>query len=225
MTTPLKRVSAKDAVINYIEEYITEHSLEQGMHLPSEEELVKSLGVSRSIVREALQYFKTLGIIDSKPKTGAYIKQLYPQNPFAGYMPFLKNSKERIQEIGQLRMIVEIGIIPLLLQKVTNEDLSELDEIIAQMDTCRTRDDMHELEIAFHGKLLAIVDNNILNGLRPLLLEFFDTIADVFNKSNPQTLKRTTDEHRSIVKAIRSKKEDQVIKLVKEHYSHYINLK
>lgn len=72
-------------------------------------------------MREGLQYFKTLGIIGTKPKTGAYIKQLFPTDPFVGYLPFIRKNKKKIKEIGQMRMIVELGIIPILFGIMTKK--------------------------------------------------------------------------------------------------------
>ncbi|MEI3006272.1 MAG: hypothetical protein V8T87_16965 [Victivallales bacterium] len=43
----------------------------------------RNLGISRNILREAIRHYRTLGIIDSKPKLGAAIARLVPDNPYA----------------------------------------------------------------------------------------------------------------------------------------------
>lgn len=225
MPANLQRITAKEAVIRYIEDYITSNSLEPGMSLPSEEELAKELNVSRNIIREGLQYFKTLGIIGSKPKTGAYIKQLFPSDPFGGYLPFIRKNKKRIKEIGQMRMIVELGIIPILINKITKKQLSQLEEIAQNMFEIKKKHECLDLEFSFHGLLIEIVDNEIVAGLKPLLVEFFEE----FNASSVSISKEknqiVAQEHIEIVQALKNKNEKKLIELIKAHYKTYSNLK
>ncbi|NOY75426.1 MAG: FadR family transcriptional regulator, partial [Kiritimatiellaeota bacterium] len=129
MLSPVRKISAKEAVIASLENYITENALSPGDALATELELSRQLKVSRSVLREGLQYFRTLGIIGTKPKSGAYIKRLSPKNPFGGYLTFMRGNKRKIYEIGQMRMALELGIIPFLIEKVSDDDLKELNSI------------------------------------------------------------------------------------------------
>ena len=83
----IEKISTKNAVIKYIQNFIVSNNLTQGDPLPTEQFLVKDLGISRNILREAMQTFRSHGIVDSKPKTGAYIKHLIPKNPFKDFFP------------------------------------------------------------------------------------------------------------------------------------------
>ena len=83
------RKTTHDATIDGIRDYILKNRLKVGDSLPSEHELCAALGISRNILREAMRYFRTLGFITSKSKTGAVIARLMPENPFEGYMPFI----------------------------------------------------------------------------------------------------------------------------------------
>ena len=224
MTSPNQRVSAKDVVIQYIKDYINSNSLETGMSLPSEEDLAKKLNISRNIVREGFQYFKTLGIIGTKPKTGAYIKQLFPTNPFNGYLSFIKNNKKRIKEIAQLRMIVELGIIPILIKKITVDNLKKLDEITQKMFESKNKNDSFDLDFAFHGLLIDIVDNDIVAGLKPLLVEFLEKYNDLSSFATKEQIQKVAEEHLNIVNALRSKNEKKLNVLIKNHYKYYETL-
>lgn len=225
MTLQAQRISAKDVVIQYIEDYIISNSLETGMSLPSEEELAKKLNISRNIIREGFQYFKTLGIIGTKPKTGAYIKQLFPTNPFKGYLSFIKSNKKRIQEIGQMRMIVELGVIPILIEKITEKDIKKLEEISQKMFEVLDKKKSLELEFAFHGFLLDIVGNEIVTGLKPLLLEFLEMFNEISGIVKKEKNQMVAMEHLKIVDALKVKDEKKLNKLIKDHYKFYVNLK
>lgn len=224
MTQPTKRVSAKEVVIQYIEDYINSNSLKPGMSLPSEENLAKELNISRNIIREGFQYFKTLGIIGTKPKTGAYIKKLFPDNPFKEYLSFINNNKQRIKEIGQMRMIIELGIIPILIEKSTPEDLKNLEEITQKMFETKDKKKSFELEFAFHGLLLDIVDNEIVTGLKPLLVEFLEKYHDISGFVTKEINQLVAKEHLNIVDALRIKDEKKLISLIKNHYKFYATL-
>ncbi|MBR6586706.1 MAG: FadR family transcriptional regulator, partial [Kiritimatiellae bacterium] len=84
-------------------------TLHEGDVLPGERELAGKLQISRNITREALQHFRTLGIIASKPKIGSVVVKLLPANPYAGYMPFIAASRHSLKELLELRFILESG--------------------------------------------------------------------------------------------------------------------
>jgi GntR family transcriptional regulator, transcriptional repressor for pyruvate dehydrogenase complex len=218
-----QRVTAKEAVINSIEQYIITNELKPGMGLPSEHELSKKLNVSRNILREGLQYFKTLGIIDSKPKTGAYIKRLAPKNIFGGYMPFMRNNDQKTKEIGQVRMIIELGMIPLLINSATAEDLDKLDNIAQGMANSDSRQ-RQKLECEFHGSLMKIVDNELLSGLSPLLIDFFEEYNGSAVALCEKKSQLVVTEHLDIVKALRAKDGHRLSELIQAHYMNYCNI-
>ena len=70
MLQPIKCKNTVETAIESIGTYIA-YNLHPGDVLPIERDLSTQLQISRNITREALQYFRTLGIIDSKPKVGA----------------------------------------------------------------------------------------------------------------------------------------------------------
>ena len=65
--------SLVDKVEANIVELLKEQKLKVGDSIPREIELAESLGVSRTVVREALMRLRMMGLIDSKKKKGAVI--------------------------------------------------------------------------------------------------------------------------------------------------------
>lgn len=113
--------NAVDALRNYI----LKHDLKPGDSLPTESEFAELFSVSRGIIREALQYFRTLGIIESRPRKGMTIKNFLPENPFGPYLPFCRHNEDRAA-ICEMRAIIDLGIIHLLIKKVTPNELQQL---------------------------------------------------------------------------------------------------
>ncbi len=73
MLRPLRTESLKDVFVAQFENLILSGKLEIGQRLPSERELALQLGVSRPVVHEGLVQLQTMGLVDMKPRHGAYV--------------------------------------------------------------------------------------------------------------------------------------------------------
>lgn len=82
-----------------------------GTILPGEVELAERLGVSRSVVREALRMLAARGLVESRPKTGTRVRDrsdwnlLDPQ--LLGWMFEGSPPLEFVRSLFQLRLIIE----------------------------------------------------------------------------------------------------------------------
>ncbi len=218
------KITTHDAVIDAIEHYIISNNLKPGDPLPCEIELAEKLYVSRGAVRSGLQHFKTLGIISSKPKTGSYINRLLPKNPFLGYLPYLAARFRTIPEIGQMRMVIESGLISILFRKISTKDIEYLESLARSMANANDNE-LAELDRAFHSHLLDISNNELLKSLKPLLLVFFDEIQDKReNPINMTTFKEAvSQEHMNYVKALTNKDYEEMQRLIYRHYASFWN--
>lgn len=221
MLSQTRRVSAKDAVISTIEHYITENGLAAGDSLPTEVELSKRLNVSRSVLREGMQYFRTLGIIGTKPKSGAYIKRLVPKNPFGGYLTFMRGDSRKLKEICQMRMALELGIIPFLIETVSESDLSKLESIAGDMRSANALERC-ELDVRFHSFMLKMVGNELMTGLIPLIVDFFEENNGNNGASSGKSAGDIANEHLDIVAALKKKDSVLLSDLIQSHYSSYL---
>ena len=221
MLSPIRRVSAKEAVISAMEKYIFKNGLAPGDALPSEAELSRSLNVSRSVLREGMQYFRTLGIIGTKPKSGAYIKRLTPKNPFGGYLTFMRGDERKLKEICQMRMAVELGIIPFLIECASEADWVELDSIAGDMRRGSALE-CRELDVRFHSFMLMIVGNELMTGLIPLIVDFFEENNGVNGGRLSKSADEIAQEHLDIVEALKKKDAVKFSELVQAHYASYL---
>ncbi|HKX40633.1 MAG TPA: FCD domain-containing protein [Burkholderiaceae bacterium] len=73
---PALKVGARlsEQLANALIAGIKEGQLKVGQRLPTEAALVQRFGVSRTVVREALSRLKTLGLLESRQGSGAYIR-------------------------------------------------------------------------------------------------------------------------------------------------------
>ena len=177
---PLANLSLVDKVELRLMEYIKNNKLKIGDSIPKEMEFAEALGVSRTVVREALSRLRTIGIIESKKHKGIVLSQPDFILNFEKILDSNLLSDERLKDIFELRLILEMGMVDLLFARKTIEDLIELDEIVTKMEKDNKDTTVFSLdtEIAFHGKLYEMSGNSTLQRFQTLLLPVFQYVHD-----------------------------------------------
>ncbi|MEP7376217.1 MAG: FadR/GntR family transcriptional regulator [Chitinophagaceae bacterium] len=169
--------SLVDKVEANLVELLKEKKLKVGDSIPKEIELAESLGVSRTVIREALLRLRMMGLIESKKKKGAVITS----PDLFGIMSKSMNphvlDQDTLKEIFEIRLVLEIGMADLLFYRITKEDIKELKDIVS---TEPPATQFHlfniEHEIAFHGKLYEITGNSAMKKFQKMLLPVFDYV-------------------------------------------------
>ena len=169
--------SLVDKVEANLVELLQEKKLRVGDSIPKEIELAESLGVSRTVIREALLRLRMMGLIESKKKKGAVITS----PDLFGIMSKSMNphilDQGTLKEIFEIRLVLEIGMADLLFYRITKEDIKALHDIV---DNEPPSTQFHlfniEHEIAFHGKLYEITGNETMKKFQKMLLPVFDYV-------------------------------------------------
>ncbi|WP_018626562.1 FadR/GntR family transcriptional regulator [Niabella aurantiaca] len=203
--TPIHKKSMAEHVEFSLQKYLRENDFKVGDALPTELELANRLGVSRNVVREALSKFKMMGIIESKKKVGMVVS-----NPdFVGTIEKLLHptimDDSTLQDLFELRLVLEMGIAELLFARITGPDIKELEEIVEKEEKTTEKGPFRiKNEIAFHGKLYDITGNTTLRKFQLLLLPVFEYViklegdqlisGEVNHKGLVQILKKGTIE-------------------------------
>ncbi len=175
---PLNTLSLVDKVELSLREYILENNLKPGDAIPKELDIAKSLGVSRTVVREALLRFRTLGLMDSKKHKGLIITEPDVMNGFQKVLHPNLLGEEALRDIFELRLILEMGMAEMLFARKTPEAVDELEEIARKGDEEGHDSTTFSLdqEIEFHGKLYQISGNETLRRFQSILLQVFQYI-------------------------------------------------
>lgn len=209
--------STMEAATEAIRDYLLENRLRVGDRLPTEKELASSLGISRNILREAIQHYRTLGIISTRPRVGTVIERLLPENPFAAYFPFIAVDPTAIGELAEIRLCLEVGAAELIIEKLTTEKLDELRELAQRMDGAG-HEELNELDMTFHSTLLRIPGNRMLDCLVPLLVNFFQNEITPKERAEHDNV---TAQHLKIVDALAAGNIPEYRALLKEHIDSY----
>jgi len=130
----LSRQKLSTDVANQVLKLIRDGDLKPGDRVPTEKELIKELGVSRTSVREGMQSLKLMGIVDIYPGQGTFVsKDRTTSNLFLHLLNSNSNIRKNILlEIVELRKILEVGIVEIVAMRGTDEDLKRIGDCIKQ---------------------------------------------------------------------------------------------
>ncbi len=219
---PLRRTTALEGAVDAIRRHIIENKLKKGDPIPPETVLAERLGISRNILREALQRFRSSGIIASRPKTGAVIRSLEPENPYSQYMPFLAENGKSLRELAEVRTALEVGAAPFIMAGRTPEKIAELEKLSRKLCSSKNPEIRFKTDMAFHTLLLKFPENSIMESLIPLLVDFFTASRNRTSAKTARPLPEINAEHAAIVKAVRSGSVSKLTKILAHHAQFYI---
>lgn len=216
--TKIEKKTTHAYVVKALQEYIIDNKLMPGDRLPTEHALSEGLGISRNIVREGMQYFRSLGIIESRPRVGAVINRLMPKDPFAGYLPFLAADPKSLSEIIEMRMALECGSAALMCMHCKAEDIVYLEGLLSQLKEIGSH---VEADVAFHSRLLELTNNRLIKSMTTLTVDFLTEQSD---KETCVSAEQITKDHQRIIDALKDKNVENLIGAFRQHYTTYTNM-
>ncbi|WP_426176560.1 FadR/GntR family transcriptional regulator [Massilia sp. TWR1-2-2] len=77
---PKKHRNLAQGVVAYIADSIRDGALEPGDKLPTESEIMRILGVSRTVVREAISHMQAANMVETRHGIGTFVLQPQPAN-------------------------------------------------------------------------------------------------------------------------------------------------
>ena len=191
--------SLVDKVEANLVELLQQRKLKVGDTIPKEIELAETLGVSRTVVREAILRLRMLGLIESKKKKGAVITSPDLFGIISKSMNPHVLDQDTLKEIFEIRLVLEIGMADLLFHRITKEDIVELRSIVQNEPPAAQYHLFNvEHEIAFHGKLYEITGNETLKKFQKMLLPVFDYVHNS-GLLKKQPLLKTFVSHQGLV--------------------------
>lgn len=230
MPTLEKPTKILDGAIEKISDYILRLELGVGDTLPPESVLCAELGISRTILREALRHYRTLGIIESRPRTGTVIASLAPRIPYADCLRLLGRDNLALKELAQMRTALETGFVPFMVSEASGTQIDELFALCDELDVLTDRDARFDRELKFHAGLLRCANNSLLDGMIPLIEKFFEIAfqrepVDYPPEEELRLRKKANQFHRFMAKAIRNRDAAWLLDLLSMHgrSGYYLN--
>lgn len=209
---PISVNTRADMVELRLREYLDTKALRTGDILPTELELAEALGVSRNVLREALSRLRMLGLIESKKKRGMVLTSPDILGSFERVLNPQLIDTATLQNLFELRLVLESGLADLLFIRKTDKDIEELEDIVSNEKFID--DDVFRVnsEIAFHGKLYEITGNDTLKRFQIMLLPLFDYVLKNENRGV-----RSKVSHADLVNILKNGTKEEFVLGMREH--------
>ncbi len=213
---PILSTTMADVVEGRLRDYLKKKSLRPGDPLPKEQEIADALGVSRNVVREALSRLRMLGMIDSKKKRGMILREPDILGSLERVLDPLIMSRDTMQDLFELRLVLEMGLADLIYARMRQVDIDELQSIVDHEVNKIQRPFRVEHEIAFHGKLYRMTGNDTFIRFQNMLLPIFQYVVEYENNiSGKAEVGKVT--HGDLVEILKTGGAEDFRKGMKEH--------
>lgn len=213
MIKPLHKINKPEslATIAYksLRYSILSFKLKQGT-VYNEMSISQELGLSRTPVREALLRLSSEGLITFLPRKGFIVSSF---------------TQKEIEEIFELRLILESRVIRKIARKISEEDLGKLREYIDLQHKAAAENDYHGFMLsdrAFHKTFFELANNS-------KLIEIMDNFQDICHMIGVCYLKvaglyeKAIRDHETILECVESGDPDKAETAIVDHINRVMS--
>ena len=203
-TSQKNSIPVREMAYEYLKSSVLSGHFNAGERL-TEEHLAKKLGVSRTPVREALHKLELERLIKPRESRGFIVH---------------KDSKDEMEELFELRTILEGYTMRLITEIITEKTLERLHEFIEYAEDALKRkkiDEVYKWNTQFHDTLHSLVSHKrriyqMISNIRKYVLRYRkDTLHYLYGA------KRAIDGHRKILMALRLRDPDLCERVMRNH--------
>lgn len=177
-----------------------------GSTLPPEPVLCEELGVSRTVIREAVKSLIAKGLLVTGPKVGTRVLNEEQWNWFDPDVVIWQSraglSREFLRDLQELRRLVEPVAVRLAAARATTEDLAEIESAYAGMKrSIEEGGDYVTHDLRFHQGLLRACHNRMVAQMSKALGALLRTSFEI-STSRPDGPAQSLPLHRAVLDAV-----------------------
>jgi DNA-binding GntR family transcriptional regulator len=195
----------REETYELLKKAIIKGDIEPGVQL-IETDLAQRLGVGRTTVREAIRKLKSEGLIETHPEKGLIVNEF---------------TYKDIEEIQGIRMVLERYAARLAAERVKDEELIQIEDVLDQSKESLQRGDMDKvlkLNTRFHNLINSISGSSRLQGM---IYELHESILN-YQRAALNTVgyaEQALKEHRMILDALKMRNPDMAEVMASQHVS------
>lgn len=175
-------LTLSDRVTESLLQMITSAALKPGDRLPSERDLGARLGVSRTVVREAMRSLAAKGVLEVRTGSGAVVGRVDAKRASEALRLYVQSSQDGEDghfdygQLDEVREMLEARVARFSAMRADKTDLAALRATHREFESARDDPEVaSRLDVAFH-RLIAVSTHNplylvMLDSIEPLLLE------------------------------------------------------
>ncbi len=202
--TPIKNVHGN--TVDHLGEAIVAGRYAIGGSIPAEPVLCEELGVSRTVVREAIKSLVAKGLIVTGPKVGTRVMPSDHWNWFdpdvIGWQAKAGLTPDFIRDLQDLRLVVEPAAVKLAALRATADDIVAIEAAFAGMkQAVEHGGDYVTFDLRFHQGLLRASRNRMLVQMSKALSALLRTSFEI-STAKPDGPLISLPLHRAVLDAV-----------------------
>lgn len=201
------RENAREYAIRVLYHNIINMNLEPGQQI-SESEISKTLGISRTPVREALIELSKLSLVEIYPQRGTYISKI---------------DMEKVEESRFARCVLEKAVVKLACRRLDDKYKAKIEENLKRQEISAEKKDFQHLlmlDNQFHELIFKACDKEMTYHFIRSMMSHFDRVRILnFVKMD---MNRTVNDHKKIFAAIVERDEIKSEELMEEHLTRVV---
>lgn len=194
------------SVVEQIGMRIVQGGFLPGETLPTADDSSEMLGVSRTVLREAIKVLAGKGLVESRPKTGTRVR---PRADWNFLDPDVLNwryagpiTPDDVRALFELRRAIEPMSVALAAQRATPAQIAELNAALAEMEAVGDDGDRFaKPDLVFHQTILRMTGNELIGSLAALIETALVTSFRLSN-DNPRGQRHSLPLHREVAERI-----------------------
>lgn len=223
----LERTTVIDSIVAEIMDKIISGELKDGDMLASQDELARSMGVSRASLREALNRLSLMGLIETRQGSGTFVKTTEPLDFMNSLSSLLILDHVSATELLDARYYIESAIAGLAAKNATDREISEMKAVLERMardigacdaESFAVQDLQFHMLVAESSRNRVLV--KVLGIISDILRQFILSTVTTFPVAAPSA----ADYHRRVYEAIRDHDVAAARKHMEEHIGFLIEL-
>ncbi len=173
--------------------------------LPPERELCESLGVSRTVVREAIKFLESRGLVRIERGRGTVVQEAHAGPLGETLKLLLRRRRHVLEDLLEIRKILEVSIAGLAAERRGEEHLKDMEQALRTMrEKPGAPEGYVDADVAFHAAIARASEN-------PVVLVLLEPLSDLLRESRissfsgPRTVRLRTRQHQEIFDRIQAR--------------------
>lgn len=200
----------KAVIYSCLRDWILYTTLKPGQKL-NERDLAEQFGVSRTPLREVMQLLAIQGLLNIRPRQGAFVAPIEP---------------DHILKVFEVRLPLETTVARLAALRATDSEIKELEDLSSFSEKIMKSGDYAQaikLDAAFHDTLSKVSGNMVLRQTRESLhnicLRYWYLILDRYHPDE-----KDLNAHKRLMEAVKQHDADKAAEIHGRHVSHFLEL-
>jgi GntR family transcriptional repressor for pyruvate dehydrogenase complex len=215
MSSPLK----PEQVILALERRILSGELRAGERLPTEGELGQELGVSRTVIRDAVRTLATRRLVRVRHGFGMEVAPPSDLPLAQALADLLMRSDVTVREVLEARETLDRQLAPVVARNATDDDVARMAGQLDRFATAAAEGDAaaaQDAHVEFHLGYVAAMH---LPALELMLKPMAEVILLSSVRPSPDAAFWEVDSHRPLVAALDARDEQALVRAVEHHFA------